>query len=332
MKILIRLPNWLGDVVMSTAFIAAVRQIYPDAELHVIVKKELTGIAQLIPGIKIHPFSKQEYKGLSGVYRFGKSLRAEKFDLFFNLPASLSSLLLGWATAAKKRIGFKKEGGIFLLTNAYKPPRGLHRVDEYIHLLDRFTGKIITEKKVAIMVDPENNPATNLVIINFNSEASSRRMPAEKAKKILSVLGETFQHVQFGLIGSPKEKPFIDSIMPAGNPSDNGHSRFINYAGQTTLPQLAGQMAGAAAILTTDSGPAHLANAVGRPTIVLFGAGNEHNTAPYNKQDLTVIRYGNLDCEPCLKNSCKLYGVPKCMELLDELQIINSLNLYIPQA
>ena len=84
MKILIRLPNWLGDVVMSTAFIDAVKQTYPDAELHVIIKKELQGIAQLIPHIKIHPFSKQEYRGLKGAYQFGKSLRAEKFDLFFN--------------------------------------------------------------------------------------------------------------------------------------------------------------------------------------------------------------------------------------------------------
>ena len=92
MKILLRLPNWLGDVVMSTAFVNAARQVYPGAEIDVIIKKELGGIAALIPGIsKIHLFSKQDYKGLGGVYRFGKSLRAEKYDLFFNLPFSLSS-------------------------------------------------------------------------------------------------------------------------------------------------------------------------------------------------------------------------------------------------
>src|SRR6185312_6407649 len=107
MKILIRLPNWLGDVVMSTAFVSAVRQFYPDAQVDVIIKKELGGIASLIPGInKVHLFSKQEYPALSGVYRFGKTLQAEKYDLFFCLPASLSSAVMGWATKAKKRIGF----------------------------------------------------------------------------------------------------------------------------------------------------------------------------------------------------------------------------------
>ena len=78
MKILIRLPNWLGDVVMSTAFVNAVHQLYPDAELDVIIKKELGGIATFIPGLnKVHLFSKQEYEGLNGVYQFGKSLRTE---------------------------------------------------------------------------------------------------------------------------------------------------------------------------------------------------------------------------------------------------------------
>lgn len=144
MKILIRLPNWLGDVVMSTVFVSAVRENYPDAAIDVIVKKELAGIASLIPGLRtVHPFSKQENKGLAGVFRFGKGLRAEKYDLFFNLPESLSSMVLGWATRTKTRVGFEKEGGFFLLTDHYKKPKNLHRVDEYVSLLEQFTGKTI---------------------------------------------------------------------------------------------------------------------------------------------------------------------------------------------
>jgi lipopolysaccharide heptosyltransferase II len=327
MKILIRLPNWLGDVVMSTPFINAVKASYPGAEIHVIIKKELAGIANLIPQITIHSFSKKEFKGLNGVYRFGKQLRIEKFDLFFNLPSSLSSLVLGWATKAKKRIGYAKEGGRFLLTNAYSAPAGLHRVDEYIFLLEQFTGIKVDKREVKIYINKEKPIDEKLVIINFNSEASSRRMPEDKARKLLELLCDTFTGVKFGLIGSPKEKPFIDSLI-----SNKYSHRFLNFAGKTNLEQLAGYMANAQAIITTDSGPAHLANSVGRPTIVLFGAGNENNTAPYNKQNLTVIRYGKLSCEPCVKNTCELYGIPKCMELIDELQIINALRVYLQHA
>jgi lipopolysaccharide heptosyltransferase II len=325
MKILIRLPNWLGDVVMSTAFIQAVLELFPDAKIDVIIKKELKGIASLMPGLQtIHPFSKQEYKGLTGVYRFGKKLKSEKYDLFFNLPTSLSSLVMGWATGAKKRIGFGKEGGFFLLTNVYKKPLNVHRVDEYISLLEQFTGKTIKNKQVKLNTKSPVKIDDNRVLINFNSEAESRRMPVDKGRAIINLLVETFKDTRFTFIGSSKEADFVDQVI-AGTNSD----RIENFAGKTDLAGLSNLMAASAAVLTTDSGPAHLANSVGTPTIVLFGAGNEHNTAPYNKQHLTVLRYGKLSCEPCVKNTCELYGIPKCMQLLDELQIVNALSVYL---
>lgn len=328
MKILIRLPNWLGDVVMSTAFVAAVKEFYPDATIDVVVKKELAGIAALIPGLnKVHPFSKQEYKGLSGVYKFGKSLRSEQYDSFFNLPASLSSLVMARATGAKKRVGFAKEGGFFLLTNVYKAPVSLHRVDEYLSLLEQYAGKTIANRRVKL--SPQSTAKNDArLLVNFNSEAESRRMPIDKGRAIINLLTSTFTSTTLTFIGSPKEAAFVDEIITGVN---NGE-RIENFAGKTDLAGLAVLMAGSIAILTTDSGPAHLANAVGTPTVVLFGAGNEHNTAPYNKQNLTILRAGKLDCEPCVKNTCKLYGVPKCMELLDELQMISALSVYLPHA
>jgi lipopolysaccharide heptosyltransferase II len=329
MKILIRLPNWLGDVVMSTAFIGAVKQLYPAAQIDIIVKKELNSIATLIPGLHaIHPFSKQEYKGLGGVYRFGKQLRSEKYDLFFNLPSSLSSLIMGWATSAKKRVGFGKEGGFFLLTNSFKKPPNVHRVDEYISLLAKFTGKTILNIEVKLDIEKPGKTNTNRVLINFNSEADSRRMPVDKATSIINLLTNTFTGTTFTFIGSPKESSFVEQVIHGVKNKDH----IENFAGKTDLVGLGNLMASSAAVLTTDSGPAHLANSVGAPTIVLFGAGNEHNTAPYNKQDLTILRYGKLSCEPCVKNTCELYGIPKCMQLIDELEIINTLSVYLPHA
>jgi heptosyltransferase-2 len=328
MKILIRLPNWLGDVVMSTAFINAVRQLYPDASIDVIIKKELGGIASLIPGLNnIHLFSKQEYNELSGVYRFGKSLSTQQYDVYFNLPHSLSSFVIAWASGAKQRVGFNKEGGFFLLTRSFKKPNNLHRVDEYVSLLENFAGQPITPKKVELEAG-KTKGRTNTVVVNFNSEASSRRMPLDKGRSIVNGLTTTFKDVSFAFVGSPKEAVFIDELLAGLDNTD----RLQNLAGKTDLKGLAELIAGSKAVLTTDSGPAHLANALGAPTIVLFGAGNENNTAPYNKQGLIVIRYGQLICEPCVRNTCKLYGVPKCMEMLDEIKIINALSLHLNYA
>ncbi|MFA6249438.1 MAG: glycosyltransferase family 9 protein [Mucilaginibacter sp.] len=328
MKILIRLPNWLGDVVMSTAFINAIRQLYPGASIDVIIKKELGGIAKLIPGLNhVHIFSKQEFSGLGGVYSFGKKLRSQRYDIYFNLPHSLSSFVMAWASGAKQRVGFNKEGGFFLLTRSFKKPANLHRVDEYISLLENSTGKSITDKVVKLQADP-SAAIKDTVIINFNSEASSRRMPLDKGRSIINALTTSFKDVSFAFIGSPKEAVFVDELLINLDNAD----RLQNLAGKTNLTGLAELMAGSKAVLTTDSGPAHLANAVGTPTIVLFGAGDEANTAPYNKQELTIIRYGKLICEPCVRNTCKLYGIPKCMEMLDEIKIINALSLHLNYA
>lgn len=328
MKILVRLPNWLGDVVMSTAFVNAVRQIYPDAVLDVIIKKELSGIASFVPGLRhVYPFSKQEHNGLSGVYRFGKKFRSEKYDLFFCLPDSLSSAVMGWATNAKKRIGFGKEGRFFLMTNSYKKPANLHRTDEYVSLLEQFTGKKIGGRVVKLEV-PGKAAKTELVVINFNSEAVSRRMPVDSGTHLINTLTHTFKTTKFALVGSPKEKEYIDELLSGAENME----RLENYAGKTSLDGLCTLMASAKAVLTTDSGPAHLANSLGVPTVVLFGAGNELNTAPYNKQHLNIIRAGKLECEPCVRNTCKLYGIPKCMQLIDEMEVTNALDFYLKYA
>lgn len=327
MKILIRLPNWLGDVVMSTAFLNAVRQFYADACIDVIIKKELSSVASLIPGInKIHSFSKQDNPGLGGVYRFGKSLRSENYDIFFTLPDSLSAAVMGKASGAKKRVGFSKEGGFFLLTKICRRPKNVHRVDEYLSLLEQFTGKSISNTEVRLQPEPQKK--SGLILLNFNSEAESRRMPLDKGKELLALITGTFADTQFGMIGSPKDAVFVEELLQGAADID----RISNYCGKTTLLTLANLMAGAKALLSTDSGPAHLANSVGLPVIALFGAGNESNTAPYNADSLTVIRAGQLACEPCVRNICKLYGIPRCMQLLDNARIINALSVYLNHA
>ena len=99
-----------------------------------------------------------------------------------------------------------------------------------------------------------------------------------------------------------------------------------SVAGKTSLAGLAEQLASARVVLTTDSGPAHLSNALGTQTVVLFGAGNEANTAPYNKENVQVIRLGQLACEPCTKNVCVRFGTPKCLTLLDTAKILSIVN------
>jgi heptosyltransferase II len=323
MKILVRLPNWLGDMVMSTAFISQLRLSYPAAEIHVIVKKGLHPLADFFPGVnEKHVFSKANYPGLKGAYKFGKQLRSlHQYDLFFCLPDSFSSALMGYAAGAKKRVGYKNELRSLLLTHSYKKDAKLHRVDQYLELLHQFTGNLVSPQRVQLTV---NDKSRSGIIINVNSEAASRRLPIEKAVSIVNhIRANTSEDIT--LAGGPADRSHVEAVFALLK--DN--SDIKNISGTTSLMDLPSLLASAKVMLTTDSGPGHVANAVGTPTVVLFGAGNEANTAPYNRSDLSIIRLGQLSCEPCVKNECLRFGIPKCLTQLDEQIITNELKKYL---
>ena len=313
MNILIRLPNWLGDMVMSTAFVQAVKDHFPNATIDLVAKK---GIDFLLDHFPVHGqrfiFCKEEYKGLGGARKFGKMISAQKkYDIFFCLPDSFSSAIMGYATAARERVGFKKELRSVFLTHAYQKKKNIHRVEEYIDLLQQFIKKEIIIPPVKLQLAATEKK--KLLVININSEAVSRRLPKEKAISIITAVRHKINN-EIILVGSLKEAPFVDTVFNALTDKNN----ITNMAGKTNLTGLVNLFGNCTAVLTTDSGPAHVANALGTHTVVLFGAGNEDNTAPYNKNKRTIIRLGQLPCEPCVSNTCKVYGVPQCLVRLDE--------------
>ncbi len=321
MNILIRLPNWLGDMVMSTAFVQAVKEEYPDAIIDLVAKK---GIDFLLDYFPAHSqrfiFSKEEYRGLRGARKFGKMIKAKKkYDLFFCLPDSFSSAIMGHAVSAKQRVGFKKELRSLFLSHAYTKQKNIHRVEEYNDLLQQFTKKTI--KIPPVLLHASLAAKKNVLIININSEAASRRLPKEKAVTIINAVRQSINN-EIILVGSPKEAVHVEEVFNELGDKTN----ISNRAGKTGLPELVQLFAGAATMLTTDSGPAHVANALGVHTIVLFGAGNENNTAPYNKTNRTIIRLRQLPCEPCVSNTCKLYGIPQCLVRLDEHLIVQAIQ------
>lgn len=319
-KILVRLPNWLGDMVMSVGALRQLPLFFPDAEISVIAKRGLEDLLPFFPPVKnVFVFSKEEYPGARGVWRFGKKIKqAGNFDLFFSFPDSFSSALMGYASGAKVRVGYKKEGREVLLTTAFRKPKGLHRVEEYTALIQSYTNAKAPNVSVSLQHDFSKQ---DYVVININSEASSRRLTVEKATEIISATRAIFRN-KIVLIGGWKEAAFVETVL-SRLPNEHG---IESLAGKTNLTGLVQTLASAKAVLTTDSGPAHLANALGTQTVVLFGAGNENNTSPYNKEFVKVLRLGKLTCEPCTKNICVQFGTPQCLELLDTKEIVNTLS------
>jgi ADP-heptose:LPS heptosyltransferase len=161
-------------------------------------------------------------------------------------------------------------------------------------------------------------PERPAIALDIHSEAQSRRMSLEKWARVAGALSSDIGG-SFVLIGSPREaarsRAFL-SRLPAS-------VRVRDQCGRTSSGQLAGVLASCDVLLSSDSGPAHLANALGVPTVVLFGAGDDRITEPFNPAGRQVIRLPGLECAPCVANRCRL-GTPRCLEDLDERVIVRA--------
>lgn len=309
MKILVRLPNWLGDLVMSTGFLNLLREAFPSAEITVILKKGLESLAELLPGIdKCVEFDRHNYRGLLG----GRAFCREKldhtgYDLYFSLPDSFSAAWLGFCSKSKQRIGYRGNWRSLLLTKFIKKEQGRHRAEEYAFLLSPFTDKKLELNSVRLKNDKQENfNLLPVLLFNINSVAVSRRLPKNKAIEFAEKIMQDFK-IQLVFCGSSAEKEFVGSVTQKLQ-----GSFWQDLSGSGSLTDLIEIINKADFVLTTDSGPAHLATALGKRSIVLFGAGNPHNTAPYSDRSMFISSRIE-KCIPCVKNICRYGAEPRCL-------------------
>ncbi len=309
---------------MSFAFLRKVKEAFGGCDIFVISKPQFSPLLNFVGRFNIFHFSKDMYKGFKGLFDFSLSIRGN-YEYYFSLPDSLSSALMGFLSGAKRRIGYSAEFRDLLLTDVFKKPKGLHRVEEYAYLLKDFLKEPLKDLDTSISVepDPEIQSLKGLKFaININSEAQSRRMSIEKWARVVNLLIQRLDPYII-LTGAEKDAERVKKLIGM---IDND-KKVINLSGKTDILGLARVLKAVDITITVDSGPAHLSNSVETPTLVLFGAGNEKNTSPYLKKDLKILRLKNLKCAPCLKNRCK-YGEPICLNRLDEEIIVeNALSL-----
>ncbi len=325
LKILVKLPVKLGDTIMAAYFLRAVKDFYPTCQLDVIMSKGLTDLRDFMPYIDhVHEFSKKEYPGPIGNYKFGRMIhKKDKYDLFFCLPFSFSSALAGFFSGSKIRIGYNSEHRRFLFTKSINRPIGFHIIEEFNFLLGSYTGKKVEFQKLKFQpnIEPSFKLSDNKkLILNIKSGPPSRSIPIEKAISIIKSILKRYSH-EIILTGAPNEKNYITQVKNAFLQN----ASVINLAGKTNLLELAYVISKAECMITSDSGNAHIANAVGTPTVVLFGAAHEHRAKPYDQSISKILRLRNLECAPCQSEHCK-YNDNRCLANIDNNQIIKSME------
>ena len=315
-KILIVKPSSLGDVVHSLPFLNAMKTCFPEAEIHWVIAKGLEGLLDGNPMIKrLWVINKDAWKKIDNakntvteIRNLFKGLKKEKFDLVIDLQGLLRSGIITKATGAPVRIGFQeaREGSRFFYTHKVKGGKDIHAVDRYLKIAS-FLGCDVSD--VSFPFSPESSSIFNSQLLTLNlpkeyavivpgARWKTKRWPPEKFGELASRLP-----VQSVIVGSKADKDIADLIVSLSE------GKTISLAGKTSLKELIAVMRKAKFVISNDSGPMHIAAALGIPVYAIFGPTDPLRTGPYGKGH-TIIRAA-IPCAPCFKKTCEDV---KCLE------------------
>lgn len=337
MKLLVRAPNWVGDVIMSVPAMRAIRRSQLSAEITVLARPavaELYAREDFAGKVLIYE-SAGRHAGIRGKLRLGGELREHRFDCALLLPNSFDSALLAWLARIPRRIGYARDGRRWLLTDPIPTPAPgsipQHERYYYLELLRRagFLERLPECDEIRLSADPEAGRATFrsfglraervIGVIPGAAFGSAKRWLPERFAAVASRLAAEWD-ADVAVFGTAPESELCQAVAAAIE------APVANLAGRTSLSQFIDLAAACVAFLTNDSGAMHIAAAVGVPTIAVFGATDPEATGPVGS--LARIVRTPVECSPCLLRECPIDH--RCMTGVDTVMVESEARRLVP--
>jgi len=317
--ILVRGPNWLGDTVMALPALGAMRAALPEARITLIGRWAPLLAGQGIANILLpYPVSRPERR------RLNRALAEEGSDLAILFPNSIESALAAKRWRARRRIGFDTDLRRPWLTDAIPlPSPRRHQVDEYLVLVEslgatttdttptwRLGPDVESEREVESLLAESGVGGARIVGLHLGASfGSSKLWPGASFARLADRLAAA--GLVPVLLGSAADQDRAASVV-----SDSGR-RPISFVGRDRpllLPHLLSRLS---CLVSADTGVAHLAAALGVPTVTLFGPTDPHLTAPRARTSRVVSR--SAPCSPCFLASCPIEHV--CLHSIEAEQV-----------
>jgi lipopolysaccharide heptosyltransferase II len=309
-KILIRGPNWVGDAVLAIPAIKAVRERFSRAEITLLVRPWVAGLFTSAPFVD-RVWSEEKPTGPAEWIRITRDIRVRKFDVALLLPNSFESALMIFLGGIPRRIGYATDARRWMLTNAIAPRRGRqHQVQYYLELVKSLSASVdvpsievhatVEERRGArTLLNAEGIPCDRrFMVLNPGAAyGSAKRWHVDRFADVADTLAHELQ-LQVALIGSESEQPIAEQIR------SRMKSPAAILTGRTSLETLIGVLAESSLMITNDSGPMHIAAALGVPTVAVFGSTDERVTGPWGPR--TRIVKNPVECSPCLLRDCPI--------------------------
>jgi heptosyltransferase II len=339
-KIIVRMPNWLGDLVMATPILTDLRNTWPEAKITALCQGALGAVIQEDPHIDQVVSFKRPSRWLQrqALKEIIHPLRQGGYDLGILLTNSLSSAWWFWQGNVKNRVGYAAHWRSWLLDFPVPfPEKGhsQHLVTTYKMLLEPlgipvsptsprlfFTSGELQAAR-ALLVEHGVEPSELLIGINPGAAYGSAKCWLPDRFKQLSQHLLDYPNLKILFFGDKAGAPLVQEICHKLPPN-----RVINLAAKTSLRQLMALIQTCNLFLTNDSGPMHVASALGVPLIALFGSTSDQTTGPYNGGR---VIHKHVPCSPCYRRECPIDF--RCMtrievgEVYQEIQnLINELK------
>jgi heptosyltransferase II len=329
-RIVVFCPNLIGDTVMATPALRALRERFSTAWIAGVVKPQVSPVLDGAPWldecISYDPRSKNPRHRTWSVLR---RLRAGRFELAVLLPNSHRSALLAWLAGVSRRIGYERAGRTLLLTERLSDPKDgrgnripFPAVESYLKLVRRLGCPVGSIRTELFTTDADERaadrawerlglPAGGPVVCLNNGGAfgPAKSWPAEHFAALARRLAEEGGVAVLMVCGPSEQAAALEVVVRAGHP------RVVSLANEPMSIGLTKACVRRSALLiTTDSGPRHFAGPFNIPVITLFGPTHVAWTRTYHPLAIHMLR--PVPCGPCQRPSCPL-GHQRCMRELD---------------
>jgi heptosyltransferase I len=294
-NILIIKPSALGDIVHALPILAPLRAAFPKAKLAWLVRTEFAPLLACTDGVdEVLLFDR---KGMAGWFycpaafaalrAFTRTLRHRRFDLVLDLQGLLRTALFARMTGCATRVGMAdaREGARLFYTHAVANTQSLHVLDTYHALLkavgvetDNTRCRLTppAEAVAAVRAKLAATPVSNgrYCVLIPSAAHASKCWPAERFAKVAERIHQRFGWTAVAT-GTAADRPIIEAI------ARQCRVPIVDLSGRTGIPELVALLAGAAAVVSNDTGPGHIAEALTVPTVLVFGHTNPMRVGPY---------------------------------------------------
>jgi heptosyltransferase-2 len=332
-RILIVAPNWIGDALMAQPLFARLRERLPAARIDALAPAWVAPVLRRMPEIEqvmVTPFDHGEMR-LRERWQFARSLKARRYDQAIVLPNSWKSALVPFFADIPVRSGYVGEARYGLLNLLYRAPRDVTRAPMAAHYArlaapprDKTTPPL-PEPRLAVDAAEARAtarrfgfappPAANAVFCPGAEYGPAKRWPAEHFARLAAALATL--GVRVWLLGATGDREVCDQVAAASG------GAAISLAGRTTLDEAIELIAASDFVVTNDSGLMHVAAALDRPQVALFGSSSPEHTPPRSAR-AHVARIA-IECSPCYARECPL-GHFRCMRELGVGRVLSGLE------